>query len=104
MTVSFHSLTVNPNQVPETMHARTDKDTRMRAVAENFEATYLNTMFSQMFEGLSTNAIGEGGQAEQTWRSMLVNEYSKSVAKAGGVGLAKQVYHELVGLQERSVQ
>ncbi len=103
---NFGILSSSPSlhRLQETMYQKTDQQTKMKATAENFEATYLNTMFSQMFAGLDHDAIGEGGQAEETWRSMLVNEYSKSVAKAGGIGLGKEVYHELVRLQERRVQ
>jgi Rod binding domain-containing protein len=34
------------------------------------------------------------------WRSFLTNEYSKTFAKAGGVGIADQVYRSLIALQE----
>ena len=86
------------------MHSKTDPTTKMKAAAESYEATFLNQMFSQMFEGIPTEGLGHGGQAEETWRGMLINEYSKSFAKAGGIGLAKQIYHDLVRLQERSTQ
>ena len=41
-----------------------------------------------------------GGQATGVWRSFLVNEYSKSFAKAGGIGLAQDVYKSLIAQQE----
>jgi flagellar protein FlgJ len=34
------------------------------------------------------------------WRSFLTDEYSKSFAKAGGVGIADQVYRSLLAQQE----
>ena len=51
---------------------------------------FLNSMFSQMTNGLK----GEGpfGDTAGTgvWRSMLTDEYSKSFAKAGGVGISNE--------------
>jgi Rod binding domain-containing protein len=73
---------------------------KARAAAVDFEAVFLNSMFSQMFTGIS----GEGpfGDAGGTgvWRSFLTQEYSKSFAKAGGIGLADQVYQSLLAQQE----
>ncbi len=104
--MSLGILTGNPSphMLQDAIHAKADPRTKMKAAAENYEAVYLNQMFSQMFEGIPTEGLGHGGQAEETWRGMLVNEYAKSVAKAGGIGLAKSIYHDLVRVQERSTQ
>ena len=57
---------------------------------------FLNSMFSQMTSGLK----GEGpfGDTPGTgvWRSMLTDQYSKSFAKAGGVGVANEVFRTLI--------
>jgi Rod binding domain-containing protein len=34
------------------------------------------------------------------WRSLMVDEYGKSMAKAGGIGLADSVMSEMLRLQE----
>ena len=53
---------------------------------------FLNSMFSQMTTGIK----GEGpfGDTPGTgvWRSMLTEQYSKSFAKSGGVGISNDVY------------
>lgn len=72
---------------------------RARAAAQDFEAVFLNTVFQQMFAGLEGDGpMGAGGAG--TWRSFLTDEYAKSFAKAGGVGLADQVYGALLAQQE----
>ena len=67
-----------------------------KATATDFEAMFLNQMFSQMTSGLK----GEGpfGDTPGTgvWRSMLTEQYSKSFAKAGGVGISNDVYRTLI--------
>ncbi|MFC1674115.1 rod-binding protein [Pseudomonadota bacterium] len=34
------------------------------------------------------------------WRSLMVDEYGKSVAKSGGIGIADQVLAQMIKLQE----
>ena len=38
------------------------------------------------------------------WRSFLTDEYSKSFAKAGGIGIADHVYRSLLAQQEARAQ
>jgi flagellar protein FlgJ len=69
---------------------------KAKGAAQDFESVFLNTMFSQMTSGVK----GEGpfGDTPGTgvWRSMLTDEYSKSFAKAGGVGISNDVYRTLI--------
>jgi Rod binding domain-containing protein len=69
---------------------------RAKTTSQDFEAMFLNSMFSQMTSGLQ----GEGPYGSTTgtgvWRSMLTEQYSKSFAQAGGVGIAKDVYRTLI--------
>jgi Rod binding domain-containing protein len=69
---------------------------KAKATASDFEAMFLNSMFSQMTSGIK----GEGpfGDTPGTgvWRSMLTEQYSKSFAKAGGIGISNDVYRTLI--------
>ena len=69
---------------------------KAKATATDFEAMFLNSMFSQMTSGIK----GEGpfGDTPGTgvWRSMLTEQYSKNFAKAGGVGISNDVYRTLI--------
>ncbi len=73
-----------------------EKQAKAKASATDFEAMFLNSMFSQMTSGIK----GEGpfGDTPGTgvWRSMLTEQYSKSFAKAGGVGISSEVYRTLI--------
>jgi len=72
---------------------------KARASAQDFEAVFLNSMFSQMFAHVNEGPFN-GGQAASTWRSFLTDEYAKNFARAGGIGIADSVYKELISLQE----
>ena len=69
---------------------------KAKATATDFEAMFLNSMFSQMTSGIK----GEGpfGDTPGTgvWRSMLTEQYSKNFAKAGGVGISNDVFRTLI--------
>ena len=62
-------------------------DAKARGAAQDFEAVFLNSMFTQMFSGVGEGPFS-GGQAAKTWQSFLTDEYAKNFAKAGGVGIA----------------
>ena len=69
---------------------------KTRAKAVEFEAMFLNTMFSQMTTGVK----GEGPFGDTTgtgaWRSMVTDEYSKSFARSGGIGICNDVFRALI--------
>ncbi|ALV28210.1 rod-binding protein [Pannonibacter sp. Q-1] len=72
----------------------------IRKQAENFEAVFLNTMMQSMFTGLEEGGAWGGGQGSDTWQKMLIDEMSKTIASAGGIGLANTIERELLALQE----
>ena len=74
---------------------------RMRATAESFEASFLSEMLKPMFAGLSTDGPFGGGDAEQTWRSFMIDAMAKQTVKAGGIGLADTVMAEMIKMQEQ---
>lgn len=73
---------------------------KARQSAQEFEAVFLNSMFQQMFAGVEGEGPFGGKGANGIWRSMLTDEYSKSFARAGGIGLADHVYKALIAQQE----
>ena len=81
-----------------------DVRARAREQAVDFEAVFLNTMFSQMFTGLDGEGPFGGSGSPGVWRSFLTDEYSKSFAKAGGIGIADHVYRSLLQQQEARVR
>ena len=91
---------IGPAVAATTRKAGAMTNAKARAAAEDFEAVFLNSMFSQMMTKVEGDGPFGGSQAGGVWRSFLVNEYSKSFAKAGGIGLAQHVYDSLIAQQE----
>jgi Rod binding domain-containing protein len=73
---------------------------KAKTAARDFEAVFLNSMFQQMYTGIDGDGPFGGNGATKVWRSLLTDEYAKSFAKAGGVGIADHVYHSLLAHQE----
>jgi Rod binding domain-containing protein len=74
---------------------------KAKAAAQDFEAVFLNSMFQQMFTGIDGDGPFGGSGGAGVWRSFLADEYAKNFAKAGGVGIADQVYGELIARQSQ---
>ena len=73
---------------------------RAKSTATDFEAVFLNSMFSQMTAGLKGDGPFGDTKGTGVWRSMLTEQYSKNFARAGGIGIAAQVQRALLGQQE----
>ena len=73
---------------------------KARAVAQDFESVFLNSMFVNMFTGIDGEGPFGGGTGTGVWRSFLTDEYAKTFAKSGGIGIADHVYRSLIAMQE----
>jgi Rod binding domain-containing protein len=72
---------------------------KAKAAAQDFEAVFLNNMFQQMFTGVDGDGPFGGSGATGVWRSFLTDEYAKTFARAGGIGIADEVYRTLIARQ-----
>ncbi|MDP6174733.1 MAG: rod-binding protein [Rhodospirillales bacterium] len=77
---------------------------KARETAVEFEAFFLGQMMQPMFANISAEKPFGGGHAEKMWRSMMVDEYGKAMAKSGGIGIADQVQREILRMQEAQTQ
>lgn len=68
--------------------------------AKQLEGLFLNTLVSEMFKDVNARGMFGGGYAEETWRSMQATQVSQQIADSGGVGLADDIMHNLLSLQE----
>jgi Rod binding domain-containing protein len=75
---------------------------RKKAVAQEFEAVFLSNMLEEMFAGLEDEGPMGSGAGAGTWRSFLTDQYAKTIAAKGGVGLADHVHRQLIAMQENS--
>ena len=86
-----------PRNMPNVRNVQTRE--AAREIAEEFEAMFISQMLAPMFEALETDGLTGGGEAERAFRPMLVEQYANEMAAQGGIGLADQVYSEILRMQ-----
>jgi Rod binding domain-containing protein len=80
--------------------SRTSNVAAAKTAAQNFESVFLSQFLGEMFDGIPTDGMFGGGQGEQMFRSLMLDEYGKQIAAQGGIGLASSVTRELLKTQE----
>ncbi len=83
-------------------HARNDARSleKAREAAEEFEAFFLSQFLNTMTSGLQTDGMFGGGESEKVFRSMLNEEYAKTISRQNGIGVADAVFREMLAMQE----
>jgi len=69
---------------------------KAKEAAQNFEAMFLSNMFQQMFTNIDGDGPFGGSGALKVWRSFMTDQYAKSFAKGGGIGIAGMVYDAIL--------
>ena len=68
---------------------------KVKKVAQDFEAMFLGMMLKSMRATVGEDKLTGGGHGEETFRSLLDQEYAQAAARSGGLGLAKIMEKEL---------
>jgi Rod binding domain-containing protein len=90
-------------QVANALEPKTPAEVKARKTAQDFESMFLEQTLDRLFaSGGADGPLGDNGMGGEVYRSMLVKEYAGSIAKSGGVGIADQVYGEILKMQESS--
>lgn len=92
---SLRSLRQQANAAAETGQASPGGNQRLREVAEQFEALFVEQMVKTMRQTKNPeNDMLHGGMAENYFEDMLYQEYSKIMAKRGSFGIADMIYNQ----------
>jgi flagellar protein FlgJ len=78
----------------------TERAAASRKTAEEYESFFLSSIMETLFSGVGTESFFGGGQTENVYRSMLLQEYGKTATRAGGIGIAAAVQREMLRMQE----
>lgn len=78
---------------------KTQAKDKAAETAQDFEAVFLNAMMQNMMTGVEGEGPFGGGPSTGVWRSFMTEEYAKSFAKNGGVGIGNDVLRTLIEQQ-----
>ena len=79
----------------------TQSPDKVRETANKFEAFFVGQMMEYMSAGIKADDTFGGGHAEETWRSLLNQEYGKEISKSGRLGISDMISKEMLKMQEK---
>jgi len=100
MDANLQTAMMATQAAPVKMPAATGNATVAGKSAKEFESVFISQFLGSMFSGIPTDGPFGGGEGEEMFRSMMVNEYGKSIEARGGFGLASAVSRQLLKHQE----
>lgn len=75
----------------------------IRKTATEFEAMFMGEMLNHMFAGIEVDPMFGGGSGEKMFRSMMIQEYGKVMARShSGIGLSEQIQKAMIDIQQGS--
>ncbi|HEX2582449.1 MAG TPA: rod-binding protein [Dongiaceae bacterium] len=74
--------------------------TPLRMAALDFEAQFASLVIDELFAGIKPDALLGGGEGENIFRSLLIQEYGKALARQDSLGIEAAVQRELIAAQE----
>lgn len=96
----FSALNMSKSRAANTNAQKNKDQEKIAQTAEDFEAFFISRTMESMYEGVSTDGMFGGGHAEKVYRSLLLNEYGKSMAKTGNVGVKDDIMRSILQMQE----
>jgi len=81
--------------------SKTQGAEQTRKTADDFETMFLEHSLERLTQEAGEDGpLGDNGTGGAVYKSMLSKEYAKSITKAGGLGIADQVYRQMLQMQE----
>ena len=78
--------------------------TRADKASKEYESVFISQFLGSMFSSIPTDSVMGGGQGEEMFRSLMIDQYAKSIENQGGFGIAAQMKAELLKHQQVAAQ
>lgn len=99
----MNSLNIDPTQLAGTNKAtslqnslaNTSDDKQLLESCQDFEAMFIKQMFDSMKSTINKSGFIKENMGEEIFDDMLGDEYSKSMSKTSGFGIADMMYKQL---------
>jgi Rod binding domain-containing protein len=100
MMMAQQSLMAAPSRVGVSQSGNqampTGNTAKAAAAASEYESVFISQFLGSMFSGIKSDGVTGGGEGEEMFRSLMINEYGKSIQQQGGFGLASKMQAELL--------
>jgi Rod binding domain-containing protein len=94
------TMALAQQSAPIQMPAHTANRAAAIKAAKEFESVFISQFLGSMYAGVKTDENFGGGEGEDMFRSLMIDQYSKQLEKRGGFGLADAVTRQLLKTQE----
>lgn len=93
-------FTLHPLPSAQGASSKVDKGSALYKACEDFQAVFIKQMLDTMRKTVDkSGGLVEQGQGEKIFEDMLYDEYSKTMSKTAGFGLADSIYRQMTFLQ-----
>lgn len=89
------ALPILDMQLPASLKRNANDAAAVKKVAQEFEALFVGMMLKSMRATVGQDESTGGGRAEETFRSLLDQQYAEAAARSGEIGLARMIEKEL---------
>jgi flagellar protein FlgJ len=96
MDANIQSAMLLAQQSPLKVPQPTASADKAGKVAKEFEGVFISQFLGSMFSGIKSDSEFGGGEGEEMFRSMMIDEYGKQMESRGGFGLAAAVQRQLL--------
>jgi peptidoglycan hydrolase FlgJ len=100
MDASLQTALMTAQTAPVKAPSPTGNAATATKAAKNFESVFISQFLGSMFSGIPTDGPFGGGTGEEMFRSLMMDQYAKSIESRGGFGLASSVSRQLLSHQE----
>lgn len=83
---------------------RTAQDKKLWKVSLQFEAVFMQQLFSSMHKSVPKSGFLPSGFAEDMHNSMMDQAVAKAASQAGSLGIAPSIYRQLQQISQAQVQ
>ncbi len=100
VTSSFAAGAAAVRDAPAPRFGAASSKEDIQKAATEFEAFFMTQVMEYMFAGIPTDGPFGGGFGEGIFRSFMLKEYGRDIAKSGGLGIGDAVMKEMISMQE----
>lgn len=83
--------------------ASTPEEKKMKDTANEFVSILYGMMFKEMDNAVQRTGFLDGGHTEETFRSMVLDDYAKTAASQGSNPMAQRIYEMLYAANSKRV-
>ena len=76
---------------------------RADKASKDYESVFISQFLGSMFSSIPTDSVTGGGAGEEMFRSLMIDQYAKSIENQGGFGMATQMKAELLKHQQAAL-